>query len=77
MTGTALNALRKKNTAALQLLHAGEEKDSGGKSDDDPCLGDLGGVALVSPAAGIIVRLCKRKLYLDRCASHIQTFLKK
>ena len=67
----------KKHTAAPQLLHVGEGKDRGGESDDYPSLGDLEGVALVSPAAGIIVRLSKRKLYLDSCVSNIQTFLEK
>ena len=55
VTGEALEALRKKNTAAPQLLHAGEEKDNGGESDDDPSLSELEGVALVSPAAVIVV----------------------
>ena len=57
VAGEALEALRKKNTTAPQLLHAGEEKDNGGESDDDPSLSELEGVALVSPAAGIVVRL--------------------
>ena len=57
MTGEALEALRKKNTTALQLLHTGEEKDNGDESDGDPSLSELEDVALVSPAAGIVVRL--------------------
>ena len=36
VTGAALEALCKKNMAALQLLHMGEEKDKGGESDNDP-----------------------------------------
>ena len=66
-TGEALESLRKKSTAAPQLLHAGEEKDKGGESDDDPGLGELEGGALVSPAAGIVVN----------CASHTQTYMEK
>ena len=77
VTSEALEALRKKNTAAPQLLHAGEEKDKGGESDNDHSLGELEGVALVSPAAGIVVRLDPDKLYLDNCARHTQTFLEK
>ena len=77
VTGAALDALRKKNTAVPQLLHAGEEKDKEGESDDDPSLSELEGVTLVSPAASIVVRLNTDKLYLDRCASHIQTFWEK
>ena len=79
VTGTALNALRlrKKNTDAPQLLHTGKEKDKGGESDNDPSLGEPEGVALVSLAAGIVVRLDPDKLYPDNCASHIQTFLEK
>ena len=34
-------------------------------------------MALVSPAAGIVVRLDSDKLYLDNCASHTQTYLEK
>ena len=34
-------------------------------------------VAIVSPAAGIVVRLDPDTLYLDNCANHTQTFLKK
>ena len=45
--------------------------------DDDPSISELEGVALVSPATGIVVRLGPVKLYLDSCASHIQTFLEK
>ena len=56
VTGAALEALRKNNTAAPQLLHASEEKDKGGESDDDPILSELEGVALASPAAGITRR---------------------
>ena len=55
----------------------GEEKDKGGELDDDPSISELEGVALVSPATGIVVRLGPVKLYLDSCASHIQTFLEK
>ena len=77
MAGEVLEALRKKNTAAPQLLHAGEEKEKGGESDDDPILGELEGVVLVLPAAGIVVRLDPDKLYLDNCASHTQTYVEK
>ena len=45
--------------------------------DDDPSISELEGVALVSPATGIVVRLGPVKLYLDSCASHIQNFLEK
>ena len=69
VTDEALEALRKKNTAAPQLLHAGEEKENGGESDDDPSLSKL--------AAGIAVRLEPDKLYLDNCASHTQTYMEK
>ena len=71
VTGATLDALRKKNTPAPQLLHVGKEKDKRGESDDNPSLSELEGVALVSPAADIIVRLDPDKLYLDSCASHI------
>ena len=74
-TGAELGALRKKDVAVSQLLHVGEGTGKGGESDDDPSLGNLEGVALVSPAVGIVVQMRKRKLYLDSCASHIQTFL--
>ena len=77
MAGAALNALRKKNTAAPQLLHASKEKGKGGELDDDPSFSELKSVALVSPAAGIVVPLDPDKLYLDSCASHIQTCLEK
>ena len=49
-----------------------EEEENEGESDDDPSLGNLEGVALVSLATGIIVRLNPDKIYLDSCASHIQ-----
>ena len=55
VTGEALAALRKKNTAAPQLLHVCKEKDKGGESDNDPSLGEMEGVVLVSPASGIVV----------------------
>ena len=45
VTSEALEALHKKNAAAPQLLHAGDEKDKGVESDDDPSLGELEGVA--------------------------------
>ena len=45
--------------------------------DDDPSLGDLDGVALVSPVAGYIVQLSKRKNILDSRARDIQIFLEK
>ena len=77
MTVKAIEALCKKNMAAPQLLHAGKEKENGGESDDDPSLGELEGVALVSPAAGIVVRLDPDKLYLENCASHTQTYMEK
>ena len=77
VTGEVLQALRTKNTAAPQLLHAGEEKDNRGESDDDTSLSELEGVALVSPAAGIVVRLDTDKLYLDNCASHTQAYMEK
>ena len=70
VTGEALDALHKKNAAAPPLLHADKEKDKVGESDDDGSLIKLEGVALVSPAAGIVVRLDPDKLYLDSCASH-------
>ena len=73
-TGAELTALRKKNTAAPQLLHDGEKKEEEKDVDDDPSLGELEGVALVSPAAGFIVRLDPEKLYLDSCASDIQVY---
>ena len=52
-----------------------EEEENEGESDDDPSLGNLEGVALVSLATGIIVRLNPDKIYLDSCASHIQVYL--
>ena len=36
VTGEALEALRKKNTGAPQLLHEGEEQENEGESCDDP-----------------------------------------
>ena len=66
VTGAELKVLRKKHTAAPQLLHVGKGKDKGGDSDDGPSLGDLEGVALVSLAAGYIVRLSKRKKVRQR-----------
>ena len=74
VAGADLEVLRKKHTAAPQLLHFGEGKNRGDESDNDPSLGDLEGVALMLSAAGIIVRMSKRKLYFDSCASDIQTF---
>ena len=71
-TGVELEALHNKHKAAPQLLHVGKRTGNRGESDDDPSFGDLEGVAMVSPATGIVVRLDhERKLYLDSCASHI------
>ena len=72
-SGAEFKILRKKHTTSLRLLNVGNEDER--ESDYDPILGDLEGVALVSPTTGIIMRLDPEKIYLDSCASHIQVYL--
>ena len=55
VTSAELALLRKKNKLSPRLMRVRKEGKS--ESDDDMSLGDLKGVALVLPAAGIIVRL--------------------
>jgi hypothetical protein len=72
--------LKNKHATSPQLVQVGDmggAEEGAGDGDNDLSLRELEGVALVLPAAGIVMRLDPRKIYLDSCTSHTQVYLQR